>query len=140
MNTKLILATLAGAILYFLLGWVIYGMLLMDFYEANTVIYEGLNKEMPDLLLLFLSNLAMSFLLAWIFQKWAQIHTLTGGLTAGLLIGFLIGTSIDFMFYSMMNLYTSTLLVVDIIVNTIVVGIIGACIGWILGMGKKSEV
>jgi hypothetical protein len=137
MNTKLILATLAGGILYFLLGWVVYGMFLMGFYQANTVVYDGLYKEMPNLILLFLANLAMAFLIAWIFQKWANISTLSGGFTAGLLIGFLIGLTNDLMFYSMMNLYTSTLLFVDIIVAAIVIGIVGACIGWVLGIGKK---
>lgn len=53
MNKKLLHATLAGGILFFLLGCLVYGVLLMDFYEANTKVYEGLNKEMPDLLLLF---------------------------------------------------------------------------------------
>lgn len=112
-------------------------MFLMGFYQANTVVYDGLYKEMPNLILLFLANLAMAFLIAWIFQKWANISTLSGGFTAGLLIGFLIGLTNDLMFYSMMNLYTSTLLFVDIIVAAIVVGIVGACIGWVLGIGKK---
>ena len=73
MNTKLILATLAGGILYFLLGWLIYGVLLMDFSMANTTQYAGLMKDMPDLLVLFLGNLSFALLMAWIFQKWANI-------------------------------------------------------------------
>ena len=139
MNTKLLLATLAGGILFFLLGWVVFGMLLMNFYEANTTVYEGLNKEMPDLLLLFLGNLSMAFLLSWIFQKWANINTMVDGLSGGLLFGFLYALSIDLMFYSMMNLFTPILLFVDVIVNTLMLGVIGACIGLILGMGKKTE-
>ncbi|MBK7856274.1 MAG: hypothetical protein IPJ79_16525 [Bacteroidetes bacterium] len=42
MNKKVIAAAIAGAITTFMLGWLIYGMLLMDFMEANTVKYEGL--------------------------------------------------------------------------------------------------
>jgi len=138
MNTKLILATLAGSVFYFLLGWIVYGMLLMDFYADNTLEYAGLMKEMPNLVVLFLSNLFMVFLIAWIFQKWADVKTLSGGFSAGFLIGILFSLSIDLMLYSTMNLYNETVLIIDIIVNAVIIALVGACVGWILGFDKKK--
>lgn len=138
MNTKLFIAAIAGGVLYFLLGWIVYGILLMDFYAENTIVYAGLMKEMPNLILMFLSNLFMAFLITWIFQKWANIRTVSHGFSAGFLIGLLYSLSIDLMFYSTMNLYNETVLIVDIIVNAVLIALVGACIGWILGLDKKK--
>ena len=41
MNSKLLVAGLVSGIVGFLLGWVIYGMLLMDFMAAHTTVYAG---------------------------------------------------------------------------------------------------
>ncbi len=139
MNSKIIVATIAGGVAYFLLGWLIYGILLMDFYTANTIQYAGLWKEMPNLLLMFLSNLLGAFLLAFIFHRWAGISTFSGGLTGGLILGLILALMWDLYFLSSMNLYSVTLVVVDVIVSTIFTGIIGGLIGWILGFGKKEE-
>jgi len=54
MKTKFMLAGLAGGVFYFFLGWLVYGILLMNFYESNTITYDGLNKEMPVSLILSL--------------------------------------------------------------------------------------
>ena len=37
MNARVLLAALGGAVSNFLVGWVVYGMLLMDYMKANTV-------------------------------------------------------------------------------------------------------
>jgi hypothetical protein len=139
MNTKIILAAIVGGILYFLLGWLIYGFLLMDFFAENTKQYEGLMYEMPNLLLVFLSNLSLSYLLAFIFQKWASIKTISRGFSAGFLIGLLLSISIDLMFHASMDFYTPTAVVVDIIANSVIIALVGGSIGWILGIEKKTE-
>jgi len=139
MNTKIILAAIAGSILYFLLGWLIYGFLLMDFFVENTKFYEGLMYEMPNFLLYFLANLSLSYLIAFIFQKWANIKTISKGFSAGFFIGLFLSISIDLMFYASMDLYTPTGVVVDIIVNSVIIGVAGGSIGWILGFEKKTE-
>lgn len=139
MNTKIILAAIAGSILYFLLGWLIYGFLLMDFFVENTKYYEGLMYEMPNLLLYFLANLSMSYLIAFIFQKWANIKSISKGFSAGFFIGLFLSISIDLMFYAGMDLYTPTLVVVDVIANSVIIGLVGGSIGWILGFEKKTE-
>ena len=92
MNTKVLLAGLAGAIAAFLLGWVLFGMFLMGYYEAHMIHYEGLMKgegEM-NLGLIFLSNLAFSMMLAYVADRMG-VNDLMGGLMAGAIIGFQIG-------------------------------------------------
>lgn len=139
MSLKAILAAFAAAILFFLLGWLVYGILLMDFMTANTTQYEGLNKgEDMNLFLLFLANLSMGFILAIIFGTWARITTFSKGFIAGLILFFLLALNMDLSFYAMMNLFTLQWMVVDIIVFTIMGGLIGGVVGWILGYGRKA--
>ena len=138
MSTKAILAAVAGAIFAFLLGWLIYGILLMDFYEANTTHYDGLMKEMPNLVLIFLNNLIWSFLLAFIFYRWGAIKSMGNGMKGGIIIGLPVALSFDLYILAGMNLFTPTLVVVDVIVSTVMTALVGGLIGFILGTGKKA--
>ncbi len=138
MNMKLTLATIAGAIVSFFLGWIVYGLLLMGFFTANSIHYEGLMLEMPNIWIMIIADLSMGFLLAFIFQRWAKFDTFMKGLYGGLIFGFFLALAMDLFSLSMMNLYTPVYVIVDIIVGTIMNGIVGGVIGWILGMGKKE--
>jgi hypothetical protein len=132
------LATLVGGVFMFLLGWLVFGILLMDYYAANTIHYEGLMKPMPNLVLIFVSNLSFSFLLAFIFERWAKVANFKDGLMAGLAIGLPLMISFDLWFVAGMNLFSNTSIVVDIIVNTICFGLLGGVIGWVLGFKKAT--
>lgn len=133
------IAGLIGGIANFLLGWLIFGLLLMDWYASQTTHYDGLVKEMPNLVLILLSNLAMGFLVAIIYGEWTNVRTFKKGFIYGLVISFLFAVTIDLFFMSMMNLYTPTLVVVDIIVSTLMGATVAGVIGFVLGTGKKAE-
>ena len=64
MDKKIITAAIVGAIVSFLLGWLIYGFLLMDYYTAYSVKYEGLMKDPPEFWAYFANGLCWSYLLA----------------------------------------------------------------------------
>jgi hypothetical protein len=138
MNTKLLLATVAGAIVSFFLGWIVFGMLLMDFYQSNTTLYPGLMNEMPNMVYLVIGQLAMAFFMAFVFQRWARFFSFAKGFTGGLFIGFFFTLVIDAYFISGMNLFSLKLMVIDVVINTVLIGIIGGIIGLILGTGKKE--
>ncbi|MBL7843133.1 MAG: hypothetical protein JNK44_04650 [Cyclobacteriaceae bacterium] len=46
---KRILATLAGFVVFFLLGWLFYGILLMDFNAANSGTASGVMREETEM-------------------------------------------------------------------------------------------
>jgi LytS/YehU family sensor histidine kinase len=138
MTTRLILATITGAVLSFLLGWLLYGILLMDFFGANMIMYDGLIKEMPNLLFVFIAGLASWFMISFIFQRWAGFTTFLQGLGGGAFIGFFIGVSIDLSLYSMFNLYNGAYIAMDIAVSTIMTALIAGVVAAILGSGKKA--
>jgi hypothetical protein len=139
MSTRGLLAALAGAVVLFFSGWLVYGILLMDFFVAQTIHYEGLLNEMPILGLLFLSHLVMAYLLVFIFEKWAKISSFDSGFVAGLILGFLIYLSIGLYFLAAMNLFSFVSIIVDVVVGALLIGLMGGVIAFILGTKKASE-
>jgi hypothetical protein len=136
MNSKLLVAGLVSGVAGFLLGWLVYGMLLMDFMAAHTTVYAGLMKEPPFVPGIFISNLCWGLLFAYIFQKWANITDFGGGFSAGLIITFLMSLSIDVFQFSFMNLGDTTMYAVDVVVGTLMGGVMGGAAGMVLGKGK----
>lgn len=64
------------------LGLLIYGFLLMGFFEAITNKYDGLMQEMPNLAFILLNNLIWCLIMAFVFSRWAVINFLGGGIKA----------------------------------------------------------
>ncbi len=140
MNMKVLVAALVGGVVAFLLGWLIWGTLLMGYFEANMVHYEGLMKAEGEmnLGLMFLSNLTLSLLMALLFQRMG-IKDLMGGAMTGALMGGLFYLSVDLGFLAMMNYFANlTTVVVDMLANTVWTACIGAVIGLLLGRGKAA--
>jgi hypothetical protein len=138
MKTKVLFAVLATTIAGFFLGWLIFGIALADFYKNNTTFYQGLMKDPPSFLGFILGSLSMGILIVYIFERWAKIDTFLKGLYAGFLIYFLMRLSFDMFFWGGMNLFSTSLLFVDVIANSVLGGLVGAIAGLILGSGKKE--
>ena len=139
MNTKVLLAALAGAVVTFLTGWLLYGMLLKGFFDAQTLeSAKSVMREQPDLLHIFVGCLAWSLLLALLYSRWAGISTLKSGAIAGAWIGFLIALGADFFTYASMNITPIGAVLVDPIVNAVQSAIAGGLIGVVLGYDVKK--
>lgn len=138
MKTKFILAGFAGGLVNFFLGWLVYGILFMNFFEANTQHYEGLAKEMPVMWLTALTCLATGYFLAFIFYRWANISTWKGGFIGGLIIGLFIGLIYNLSLLSMWNYYNVKAAGLDILLAGLTHSITGLVVGWILPSGKTE--
>lgn len=139
MNTKVLLAALAGAVVTFLTGWLLYGVALKGFFDAQVVeSAKSVMREQPDLLHIFLGCLAWSLLFALLYSRWAGISTLKSGAIAGAWIGFLIALGADLFSFAGMHVTTIAAVIVDPIVNAVQSAIAGGVIGVVLGYdGKK---
>lgn len=140
MLTRVLAATVAGGIAFFVLGFVIYGLILDPMVmKPNMVIYAGLMKETPTWIPLILANFVSAFLLAYIFDKWASISTFIGGLKGGAIVWFLISLAYQLMFVAFMNLSKNYIPPIADVAGSIVMGAIGGgVIGQVLGMMNKE--
>lgn len=137
MNTKkFFLGTLGGGVAYFILGYLIYVVILGSYFESHSSA-TSLVKDPPDFLFLIIGNLAYGALLAYIFEKWATISTAQTGLQAGAVIGLLVGLTWDLITYATMDGLDITATLLDVVVMVVVSALVGAVVGWILGMVKS---
>jgi hypothetical protein len=135
MNMKILKGTVFGGILYFLLGWLVYGILLMDFFSAN--MNQCANKPMGDMIwwALIVSNLVIALLLT-IILKWAGAKGLVDGLKTGALFGILLTSSYDLSFWSMTTMYKNFgSLLADVTAGTLILAVVGMMI--VLLWGKE---
>jgi hypothetical protein len=138
MNTRVLLAGLAAGVVAFLLGWVLFGMLLMDYFTANMHQYPGLMKTEAEmsLPLIFLGNLAYAMMLAWLCARTAQRGALPG-LVTGAVVGLGVYLSITLMFFAFMHWYQGpAVAVVDVLANTLWSALVGMVAGAVLGRKK----
>ena len=137
MNTKTLLGALIAGVVSFLLGWLIFGILLMDYYTANKVQYPGLLKDPMEIWAIAVADLAWGLLVSWIFSM-ANIKTVAKGVTVGFLIGFLMVLGFDLFVYAELNLFSTRLLGLDVIMNGIMGAASGAVLGWWYGRPAKA--
>lgn len=141
MLARVLAATAAGGVTFFILGFVIYGLILEErVMKPNMNTFPGLMNEAPVWVPLILANLVNAFLLAYIFDKWASIRTFVGGLKGGATVMFLIALGFQLMFLAFMNLSKNYIPpVADIIGSTVMGAIGGGVIGQVLGMMNKDS-
>ena len=133
-SKKFLIGGIAGGIAFFLLGWLVWGMLLMDFMKSHSNSSSGVFRTEADMVwwAMVVGNLAMGFLLSYVLSK-ASINTAAGGISTGAVIGLLMSASIDCTMYAQVNLFDTTSMIADIGASTVVTGIAGGIIGWING-------
>lgn len=141
MNTqKFLVSGIVGGIVSFLGGYLIYGLLMADFFTKNAgAVSVGVMRNMDDFvwLALCLGSLLQGLFISYIFNKWANISTLGAGAIAGLIIGFFMSSSFDSMMYATTNIMSKKGALADVICTSILAGLIGAAVGMMNGMGKK---
>lgn len=141
MNTqKFLISGIAGGIVAFLGGWLIYGILLMDFMMANAGTATNVMRADMDMIwwALIVGNIFFGLILSYVYNKWANISSLAAGLTAGATIGFFVIAGFDLVMYATSNVMSLKGTLVDIAAGTVLWALTGAAVGWTNGMGKKA--
>ena len=135
---KLFIGGIVAGILYFGLGYLIYGNLLMEFMKKNPGTATGVDRSMDELRFLYLAigNLSMGFLLAYVFVK-SNVNTVTGGIVTGGIVG-LLKLGFDCVMYGVTNILSKTAMAADICAFTVMSAIIGGVAAMVMGMGKKA--
>jgi uncharacterized membrane protein len=121
-----------------MLGFIIYAMLMEDFFAAHTV--DGIMKTDAEMKFypMVAGNLAHAALLAFVFLKWAKIKSFSEGIMGGAIIGFLMASGFDLISYDTAKIMSMIGTLVDIAVYTIMTALVGGVVGAVLGMGNKE--
>lgn len=138
MYMKILRGTVFGGIAYFLLGWLVYGILLMDYSTAH--MNQCVNKPSGEMIwwAMIASNLISALFLTLIL-KWSGAKGILDGLKTGAIFGILFALSLDLGFWSMTNMFNNFgALVVDVLVTSVTMAVIGLVIVLLWGKDKPA--
>jgi hypothetical protein len=143
MLVRFLAGTLAGAIVFFLGGWLIYGLLLRSYFESTmTATARSVMSPEPNFLPLILAQIVFGALFTFIFVYWASISTLVGGMRAGAIIMFALALGWDLQmaaFFKDMHVGSPVVpVIVDVIAATVLGALAGGAIGQAVGMVKTD--
>jgi hypothetical protein len=134
---RALVAVVAGGIAFFVLGGLIYEVVLGGFYQANLGSATGVLRNMPIGWALVVSQLGLAAVVTYVFVH-ADVTTAAAGLKTGTIFGLLFGIAIAFDLYAITNWSNITVAFVEPIVTAVRMALGGAIIGWVLGLGKTS--
>lgn len=122
-----LLATLAGFAVMFLLGYAIWGIATVDFFESHTI--TNVMKDPPELLYIALGNLIAAFALSSLYGKWARgVHSFSEGFQFGAWIGVFVGLGMGLLWFGTSNMLDMTGHLVEAVIDIVFYGIIGGVI------------
>ncbi len=129
---KMLIGSVAGGVAFFLVGGLIYQVILGNFYEANLGSAIGVLREAPIWWALIVAQLAWGAVVTYVFL-YAGVATALGGLKTGAIFGLLLGLALSFDLYAVTNWSNTTVAFVEPFVSAVRTALAGAVIGWTLG-------
>ena len=133
MNAKQwVIGSIVGAIVIFGAGWVIFEMLLGDYYAANAGSATGLDKDPPIMWAVVVGAVAYAALIIYAMRGQAGSVNMVSGMKAGAIVGFLLWACADFTLFGIANMNNLTITMLDPLVELVHGGIAGAVLGALL--------
>ncbi len=130
MNTKTLIAGVAGGLVLFLTGGLVYVLLLADYFTFEV------SRETANLLYIVPGELVFGCLLAWLLSC-CGVSSVVDGAKNGALIGFLIALGYGLLLYGSTTIADLTYYLVDVVVWAVRFACAGAVIGWWYGRGAE---
>jgi hypothetical protein len=129
---RCLLGSLVGGIVLFFLGYLLFGILLAGFFEANQGSATGVNRESFDFVALAIGQFAWGGVLTLLID-WKKASTPVDAAKTAATAGVLFFLGIDLTLYATSNLWNLTATLADVVVATILFGITGAIISMVVG-------
>ncbi|MFV7236692.1 hypothetical protein [Flavobacterium sp. ZB4R12] len=120
---------IVGGIIYFLLGWLFYGILFKDAFPSN-------GNE--NYVMIFLGCLTFGLFTAYIFTKWAGISNWITGFGAGAILGLFMAFYMNFFANSMKLTHEINIqiMALDIAITVVMSALAGSVIALVNGKLK----
>lgn len=137
MSTKAFIAGLLGGVLAFIMGGFIFGFLLNDFIQGEMT--ADIARAQEDIIwwAMILGHLCVGFLFAYIYERHTSIRSFSKGALVGAVIGLFMAGIFNFIDYGSLDTMTLTGELVDLLVVTIVSGVVGGFVAFMLGRSKQ---
>ena len=132
MNTKTLIAGVAGGLTLFLTGGLVYVLLLADYFTV------GASRETANLLYIVPGELVFGYLLAWVLSC-CGASSVVDGAKNGALVGFLIALGYGLIMYGAFDITDLTHYLVEAVIWAIRYACAGAVIGWWYGRGATDN-
>jgi hypothetical protein len=134
---EIIFATLGGAFVYFIAGWIAFELVLGKFTSAHMTKAIGFFKTDEDssLVWIFVSCVAYSLLLSILFVQWIGTVNFVEGFVIGALIGGLISVMTSTYWWGTSYLFSNYKpIIADIFAAVITVGLMGGAIAFVIDL------
>lgn len=127
-TTKFFIGGIAAGVIYFLLGYLAYGVLLTN-YMHKFAPMSGTDRSMDMFVYwaLIVGNLLFGFAISYAVNRAGA--SVTGGFATGLVLGFLFSAGIDFTMYATSRIISLHQVAADAIAFAIISAIAGAVVG-----------
>ena len=122
MNKSLLYSGVVGTIVYYLLGWLVYG-----------VIFPDLAGGEQNPLFILLGCLFYAFIFAVLFTRWTSISKFSSGFNAGLILGVLYAVSFYFFKISEGGSFDIQPFLKEIVIGGLMTGITSGAIALVIG-------
>lgn len=130
---RFIIGTVVGGIAFYILGYIIWDILVADFYAANRGSAVGLTKDAPVLWAAAVGTLAYAALVTLGLGTRAGATTVMDGVKVGAVVGFLLWLTVNMIFFAYFNISNLTVTIVDPLLEAVRAGLGGAVIAVVLG-------
>lgn len=124
---RLVIGTIAGAVVMYLVGIAFWGTLFADFFAANAGSAEGVNRAEEIVWASALGTLFYALLVTMMMEA-RGAKSAVDGLMVGAVVGFLIWGTADFIMFGNFNLNSLTGTIADTVLEGVRGGIGGAAI------------
>ncbi len=129
---RLVIGTVAGGIALFILGYVIWNMLFVEFFAANAGSVTGVAKDPQVMWAIAVGTLSYAALITLAIGTRAGSATIVEGLKIGAIVGGLMWFGADMIIYGVWNVSNLTAAIADSLLELIRAGISGAVIAAVL--------
>ncbi len=136
-----LLSTLAAAIWAYLGGYLLWGMLTVDYFNDHLGSATGVMRELPDMVHLIIGCIIVAFAFSTIYGKWASAaYGAASGFAFGFWIAVLIGLGEGLVNYATTNISDITATLVNVLITIVFYGIMGLIVGLIYSKTTSRHV
>lgn len=140
MILRIVLGSVAGAVVIMLLAFLFFGVLFSDFFAASIAPeFRIVGKEVPDFLPIAAADLLYALMLSMLLTRVIKKRTFLKGAVVGLLIGMTVALHFDLIAMGTTHLKTYTTIAANTALSGIMSAIGAGVIGAILGFMERGS-